>query len=110
MDQGQAFSCMTRRKYPYIPEEGFICGDFLRSASSSNGDFFDNAFFNGNVDFDGGGNVGHIVIFKCIRGRNGIVEPVYRPEGDKILGFDHVNRVLVGRHGGCLWREECTMV
>jgi hypothetical protein len=60
-------------------EEGFICDDFLRSSSSSNGDFFDDAIFDGNVDFNGWGNVGHVSFFKSIRGRNGVFEPVDRP-------------------------------
>jgi hypothetical protein len=82
----------------------------MRSASSSNGDFFDDSMFSGNVDFDCGGNVGHITFFKSIRGRNGIFEPIYRPGGDKIFGFDRVNGVLVRRHEGFLWREECTVM
>jgi hypothetical protein len=66
--------------------------------------------FNGNVDFDGGGNVGHITFFKSIRGRNGIVELIYRPGGDKIFGFNHIHGVLVRRHEGFLRREECTVM
>ena len=91
-------------------EEGFICGDFLRSASSSNDDFFDDAIFNGNVDFDGGGNVGHVALFERIRGRNGIFEPIDRSRWDKIFGFDRVHGVLIRRHEGFLWEEECTMM
>jgi hypothetical protein len=37
------------------------------------------AIFDGNVDFDGQGNVGHVAFFKRIRGRNGVVEPVDMP-------------------------------
>jgi hypothetical protein len=98
------------KNIPIFLEEGFIWGDFLRSASGSNDDFFDDAIFNGNVDFDGGGNVSHITFFKSIRGRNGIFEPIDRPGWDKIFGFDRVNGVLVRRHEGFLWKEECTMM
>jgi hypothetical protein len=38
-------------------EEGFVCGNFLRSASSSDDDFFDDATFYRNVDLDGGGEM-----------------------------------------------------
>jgi hypothetical protein len=60
-------------------EEGFIGGDFLRSASGASGDFLDDSMFDGNIDFDGQGNVGHVAFFKRIRGRNGVVEPVDMP-------------------------------
>jgi hypothetical protein len=60
-------------------EEGFIGGDFLKSASGANGDFLNNSIFDGNIDFDGGGDVGHIAFFKSIRGREGVVEPVDMP-------------------------------
>jgi hypothetical protein len=48
-------------------EEGFIGGDFLRSACGANGDLLDDSIFDGNVDFDGWGNVGHVAFFKRIR-------------------------------------------
>ena len=73
---------------PIFLEEGFICRDFLGSASSSNDDYFDDAIFNGNFDFNGGGNVGHVAFFKIIWGRDRVVEPIYMPRGNKILGFD----------------------
>ena len=101
---------MTRQIYPETPEKGFVGRDFLRSASCSNDDFFDDAWFNGDVDFDGGGNVSQISFFKSVGGRNGIVEPIDRPEWDKIFGFDHVNGVLARRHEGFLQKEECTMM
>jgi hypothetical protein len=47
---------------------------------------------------------------KVSGGRNGIVEPIDRPGWDKIFGFNCVNGVLVRRHEGFLWKEECTMM
>ena len=60
-------------------EEGYVGGDFFRSACGANGDFLDDSIFYGNVDFDGRGNVGHVTFFKSIRGRNGFVELVDMP-------------------------------
>jgi hypothetical protein len=60
-------------------EEGFVGGDFFRSACGANGGFIDDSIFYGNIDFDGRGNVGHISFFKSIRGRDRVVEPVYMP-------------------------------
>jgi hypothetical protein len=60
-------------------EEGFIGGDFSRSACGANGDFLDDSIFYGNIDFDGGGDVGHISFFKSIGGRDGVVELVNMP-------------------------------
>jgi hypothetical protein len=91
-------------------EEGFVCGNLLRGASGSDDDFFDDTTFDGNVDFDGGGNIGHITLLKSVRGGNRILEPIDSPRWDKIFGFDRVHGVLIRRHECFLWEEECTMM
>jgi hypothetical protein len=53
--------------------------EFLRGSCSSNGDFFYDSQFDGNVDFDGGGDIGHVAFFKSIWGRDRVVELVYIP-------------------------------
>jgi hypothetical protein len=60
-------------------EKGFVGSDLFRSACSANSDFLDDSIFDGNIDFDGRGNVGHIAFFKSIRGRDRIFEPVDMP-------------------------------
>jgi len=78
-------------------EESFAGGDFFKRACDANGDFLYNPRFNGNIDFDGGGNIGHITFFKSVRGRDRVIEPIYRPRWEKILGFDCVDGILVRR-------------
>jgi hypothetical protein len=60
-------------------EESFVGGDFLRSACATNGDFLYDSISDGNINFDGRGNVGHVSFLKCIRGRDGVVESVDMP-------------------------------
>jgi hypothetical protein len=60
-------------------EEGFLGSDFLRSASSANGDFLDDSIFYGNIDFNGRGNVCHVSFLKRITSWDGVVEPVDIP-------------------------------
>jgi hypothetical protein len=87
-----------------------VCGDFLRSACSPNDDFFEDSRFNGNVDFDGRGNISQVTFLESVRGRNWIVEPIDRSRWDEIFGFDRVNWVEGRRHEGFLWKEERTMM
>jgi hypothetical protein len=47
-------------------EEIFIGGDFLRRACDVDGDFLYDPIFDGNVNFDGGGNIGHISFFESV--------------------------------------------
>jgi hypothetical protein len=68
----------------------------------ANGDFFYDSRFNGNVNFDGGGDVGHVSFFKSIWGRDRVVEPVYMPRRNKILGFDCAHGGLGRRVKGLL--------
>jgi hypothetical protein len=70
---------MIRKNISVFLEEGFIGGDFLRSECGANGDFLYDSIFDGNIDFDGGGNVGHISFFKSIRGMDGFVELIDMP-------------------------------
>ena len=67
---------MPGKYIPKLLKKGFVGGDFLRSASCSNDDFLDDSRFNGNVDFNGGGNVGQVTFFKSVRRRNGVIEPI----------------------------------
>jgi hypothetical protein len=69
-------------------KESFVSYEFLRGACDTNGDFFYDPWFDGNVDFDGGGNVEHVTFFKRIEGRDRFVEPVYMPIWNEILFFD----------------------
>jgi hypothetical protein len=62
-----------------ILEESFVGSNFFRSACGANSDFLDDSIFHGNIDFDGGGNVGHISFFKSIKGRDRVVELVDMP-------------------------------
>ena len=72
--------CVRPGEYvPKFLEEGFLGCDFLRSAGCSDDDFFDDSRFNGNVDFDGGGNVSQVTFFKRVRCRNGFIEPIDHP-------------------------------
>jgi hypothetical protein len=58
-------------------KERFISNDFLRRVCGANGDFFYDSWLNGNVNFDGGGDVLQIAFLKSIWGRDRVVEPVY---------------------------------
>jgi hypothetical protein len=60
-------------------KERFVSNEFFRGACDANGDFFYDSLFNGNVNFDSGGDVGHVSFFKIIWGRDRVVEPVYMP-------------------------------
>jgi hypothetical protein len=91
-------------------EKGFIGGDFFKGACGTNGNFLDDSISDGNIDFDGRGNVGHVAFLKRIKGRDGVVERVDMPCWDKILGFDCVYGVLIRRREGFLWKEEHSVV
>jgi hypothetical protein len=60
-------------------EERFVSDELFRRACDTYGDFFYRSRFNGNIDFDSGGNVGHISFFKSVWGRDRVIEPVYVP-------------------------------
>jgi hypothetical protein len=60
-------------------KEIFVSCEFLRGACDVNGDLFYNSWFDGNVDFNGGGYIGHVSFFKSIWGRDRVVELVYIP-------------------------------
>jgi hypothetical protein len=60
-------------------KESFIRYEFLRGACGSNGDFFYDSLFDGNVNLDSGGDIGHVSFFKRIWGKDRVVEPVYMP-------------------------------
>jgi hypothetical protein len=60
-------------------EESFVSNEFFRRACSTDGDFFYEARFDGNINFDGGGNVVHIAFFKSIGGRDRVIKPIYMP-------------------------------
>jgi hypothetical protein len=62
---------------PIFLEEGYVGDDFFMRSCSANGDFFYDSGFDGNVDFDGGGNIGHIAFFESIRGRDRVFETIY---------------------------------
>ena len=66
-------------------KESFVSCEFLRGACGANGDFFYDAWFNVNVNFDYGGDVGHVPFFKIIGGRDRVFEPSIFPEGMKSL-------------------------
>jgi hypothetical protein len=68
----------------------------------ANGDFLYDSWFNGNVNFDSGGNVGHVAFFKSIGGRDRVVEPVYMPGWNEILCFDCTYGGLTRRVKGFL--------
>jgi hypothetical protein len=70
---------MTRKKCLGIPERDIYKNKFFRGACGANGDFFYDSLFNGNVNFDGGGDVGNVSFFKSIWGRDRVVELVYMP-------------------------------
>jgi hypothetical protein len=57
---------MTRKNISVFLKESFERCEFFRGACNANGDFFYDSRFNGNVDFDGGENVGHVSFFKSI--------------------------------------------
>jgi hypothetical protein len=71
-------------------------------ACSANGDFFYDSRFNGNVNFDDGGDVVHVVFFKNIWGKDSVFEIVNMPRRNKILGFDCAQGGL-GRRVKGLW-------
>jgi hypothetical protein len=78
-------------------KESFVRNDFFRGAYSTHGDVFYDAWFNGNVNFDCGGYLGHVSFFKIIGGRDGVFEPVNMPWRNKILGFDCTQGGLIRR-------------
>jgi hypothetical protein len=65
MDQGWASPYMTQKKCLDILEREIYI-EFFRGVCDANGDFFYDSLFNGNVNFDGGGDVGHVSFFKSI--------------------------------------------
>jgi hypothetical protein len=69
-------------------KESFVSYEFFRGSCNANGDLFYDPWFDGNVNFDSGGNIGHVSFFKSIRGMDRVVEPVYMPGWNKILGLD----------------------
>jgi hypothetical protein len=69
-------------------KERFVSCEFLGGTCGVNGDFLYDFWFDGNVDFDSGGNVGHVSFFKSIGGRDRVIEAIYMPRWNKILGFD----------------------
>jgi len=83
-------------------KQRFVSYEFLRGECDANGDFFYHSWFDGNVDFDGGGDIGHVSFFKSIEGKDRVVEPVYMPQRNKILGFDCTNGGLGRRMEGLL--------
>jgi hypothetical protein len=60
-------------------EEIFVGYDLFRRACGANGDFLYDSKFDGNIDFDHGGNVSHVTFFKSIGGRDRIIELIYMP-------------------------------
>jgi hypothetical protein len=69
-------------------KESFVSNDLFRGACGTYGDLFYNVWFNGNVNFDSGGDIGHVPLFKIMGGRDRIFEPVNVPWGNKNFGFD----------------------
>jgi hypothetical protein len=88
---------MTRKNIPVFLKEGFVSNDFFRGACSANGDLFYDSWFNGNVNFDFGGDVGHVSFFKIFGGKNMVFEPVNMPQRNKILAFDCTQGGLIRR-------------
>jgi hypothetical protein len=68
-----------RKNIPVFLKESFVRSGFFKGACNANGYFFYNSRFNGNVDFYGGGDVGHVVIFKIIWDKDRVIELVYMP-------------------------------
>jgi hypothetical protein len=68
---------MTRQKCPIFLEESFVSYEFFRRACGTNGDFLYDSRFDGNIDFDSGGNVSHVSLFKSVGGRDRIIERAY---------------------------------
>jgi hypothetical protein len=60
-------------------KESFISNDFCRGACGTNGDLFYDVWLNVNVNFDCGGDVGHVSFFKSIEGRDRVFELVNMP-------------------------------
>jgi hypothetical protein len=79
-------------------KESFVRNEFFRGACGANGDLFYDSWFNGNANFDYGGDVGHVSIFKT----DSVVELVYMLQRNKILGFNCAHRGLGRRMKGLL--------
>ena len=60
-------------------EERFVSYEFFKRAGGVDGDFLYDSRFDGNIDFDSGGNVSHVAFFKNVGSRDRIVELVYMP-------------------------------
>jgi hypothetical protein len=86
-------------------KESFVSFGFLKGAYDTNGDFFYDSRFDGNVDFGSGGDIDHVAFFKSGRGRDRGVEPVYMPRRNKILGFVCTYRGLERRVVSCTYRK-----
>jgi hypothetical protein len=64
---------------PVFLEESIVGSDFFRRACDANGNFLYDSRFDGNIDFDSGGNIGHISFFESIGGMDRVCEPIYMP-------------------------------
>jgi hypothetical protein len=70
---------MTRKKCPGNLEERFVIDELFKRACGADGDLLYDDVFDGNINFDSGGNVGHITFLKSVKGRDRVIEPVYIP-------------------------------
>jgi hypothetical protein len=82
-------------------KERFVSCEFL-TARATHGNFFYESRFDGNINFDSGGNVSHVAFFERIRGRDNIVELVYMPRWNEILCFNCIYGSLNRRVKGFL--------
>jgi hypothetical protein len=72
--------CIQPRKNILVfLKKRFVSCDFLRGACSANGDFLYDSRFDGSVNFDSGGDIGHVSLFQRIEGRDRVIEPIYIP-------------------------------
>jgi hypothetical protein len=83
-------------------KESFVSCEFFRGACNTNGDFFYDSRFDGNINFDSGVNVGRVAFFKSIGGRDRVFELVYMLGQDEILSFDCTYGGLTRRARGFL--------
>jgi len=64
MVETNSFSTLPGKYVPKLSKSGLLCKEFFWGACDSEDDEFDNDWFDGNVQFYGWGNIGHVIFLK----------------------------------------------
>jgi hypothetical protein len=72
-------------------KEVFVISDLLRGVCDAEGNFFDDAWFDKNVNFNGRGDVVQVPLFKGIVCGDWIIELIHMYWGDEIFSFNCID-------------------